>query len=149
MRLPVALLVSATLLAACGDDAEGEATTQPPATGGSSAAPVVSLSLRVSDGEGTRRTARLVCREGGNELRGYLRGERARSLCRRARRLGRFLATEPEPDRICTFIYGGPQTARVRGRVGSREVDRLFSRRNGCEIDDWERVESLLAPGLR
>jgi hypothetical protein len=142
MRLLTAAFACLVALSACGDeDDAGAAAEAKPAS--------VVLALRVSDGEGTTRRARLVCRTDGTaELTGYLRRENGRSKCRSARRLGRFLATQPDERRICTFIYGGPQTARVRGRVGERQIDRRFKRTNGCEIDDWDRVDSLLGPGL-
>jgi hypothetical protein len=44
---------------------------------------------------------------------------------------------------VCTQIYGGPQTARVRGRVDGREVDGRFARNNGCEIHRWDGVRFL------
>jgi Subtilisin inhibitor-like len=49
------------------------------------------------------------------------------------------------PGTICTQIYGGPQTARVRGRYRGRRVDVRFGRANGCEIDRWNRLGFLLA----
>jgi hypothetical protein len=48
------------------------------------------------------------------------------------------------PDTICTQIYGGPQTARVHGRLRGRPVDARFSRTNGCEIHRWDGVRFLL-----
>jgi hypothetical protein len=47
------------------------------------------------------------------------------------------------PDTICTQIYGGPQTAQVRGRLEGRPVDARFGRSNGCEIHSWNRVRFL------
>jgi hypothetical protein len=47
-------------------------------------------------------------------------------------------------DAVCTQIYGGPLEARVFGTVGGREVDVLFNRTNGCEIDRWDRLAPLL-----
>jgi hypothetical protein len=47
------------------------------------------------------------------------------------------------PETICTQIYGGPQTARVRGRLKGRPVDTRFGRSNGCEITSWNRVKFL------
>ncbi len=47
------------------------------------------------------------------------------------------------PGTICTQIYGGPQTARVRGRIDGRPVEARFSRTNGCEIHRWDSVGAL------
>jgi hypothetical protein len=53
-------------------------------------------------------------------------------------------ALRPLPrDTICTQIYGGPQRARVTGRVDGRAVDARFSRSNGCEIHRWDSVRFL------
>jgi hypothetical protein len=53
-------------------------------------------------------------------------------------------ALQPLPrDTICTQIYGGPQRARVRGRIDDRAVDARFSRSNGCEIHRWDSVRFL------
>jgi Subtilisin inhibitor-like len=53
-------------------------------------------------------------------------------------------ALRPLPrDTICTQIYGGPQRARVTGRVDGRAVDARFSRSNGCEIHRWDNVRFL------
>jgi hypothetical protein len=43
----------------------------------------------------------------------------------------------------CTQIYGGPQEAFVSGRFRGRLIHSSFNRRNGCEIDRWNRVAFL------
>ncbi len=53
---------------------------------------------------------------------------------------------KPEPDQICTYIYGGPQTARVVGSWNGQGVDASFSRANGCEIARWDAIEPVLSP---
>jgi len=112
-------------LAACGGDerepARGDAAT-------------VDLVITVTSPQGTRETA-LECDASARSRR-----------CETARRLAGFLAKQPPRDRVCTQIYGGPETAHVRGTIGDRRVDRRFSKTNGCEIADWKRVEPLLAP---
>ncbi|GLU49869.1 SSI family serine proteinase inhibitor [Nocardiopsis ansamitocini] len=56
-------------------------------------------------------------------------------------------AFQPVPDgQVCTFIYGGPETATVVGHVGDTEVDSEFSRADGCEIDRWESLAPVLTP---
>ncbi|WP_374117625.1 SSI family serine proteinase inhibitor [Streptomyces sp. XM83C] len=51
----------------------------------------------------------------------------------------------PVPDgTVCTLQYGGPATAHVTGTWAGRPVEATFSRRNGCEIDRWERYVPLL-----
>ncbi|MEU6385038.1 SSI family serine proteinase inhibitor [Streptomyces bauhiniae] len=61
-------------------------------------------------------------------------------------RWGRDTFAPVSPDSICTMIDGGPATAHVTGRWAGRPVDAEFSRRNGCEIDRWDRLVPFL-PG--
>ena len=49
-------------------------------------------------------------------------------------------------DAICTQIYGGPQKAVVKGTVGGQRIWASFRRRNGCEIDRWDRFSPWLLP---
>jgi hypothetical protein len=53
---------------------------------------------------------------------------------------------KPAPDEICTFMYGGPQTATVVGTWNGEGVDAKFSRANGCEISRWDAIEPVLSP---
>jgi hypothetical protein len=99
----------------------------------------VSLTVRYDDGAHHRHRATLTCRGGSARATGWLARSPARA-CRRARRL----PAAPRPDRICTQIYGGPQTARITGRVGARRVDRRLSRTDGCQIDEWDRMVPLV-----
>jgi hypothetical protein len=131
-------LVCAAALA-CSSGATGAAP--PPAP----PAPAVGLTLTVADRPGQLRSATLSCSGGHARATGYLRG-RPLAACAAARRLAAFLATRPPDDRICTQIYGGPATGRVRGRIAGRPIDRRFARTDGCQIADWERVNALLAP---
>jgi hypothetical protein len=104
----------------------------------------VSLVIVFDDGRGTRKGARLTCREGLLSATGFLSRRSPRRLCWHARRQAGFLASQPDPERICPQIYGGPERAHFRGAVGSRRIDSRFSRADGCAIADWDRVSALL-----
>ena len=52
----------------------------------------------------------------------------------------------PAPDEMCTFIYGGPQSATVVGTWNGTDVRATFSRTNGCEISRWDAIEPVLSP---
>lgn len=104
----------------------------------------VNLALTVADRPGQTRLATLSCSGGHARATGYLRG-RPLTACAAARRLAGLLAARPRDDRICTQVYGGPATARVRGRIAGRPIDRRFARTDGCRIDDWNRAVALLA----
>lgn len=47
-------------------------------------------------------------------------------------------------DQMCSEIYGGDQTAIITGLWLGKKINRSFSRVNGCEIDDWERLYPVL-----
>jgi hypothetical protein len=116
----------------------------------SAAAPSdVALNLSVIETPGaTARKATLRCRGSRAVARGYL-SEVPAKACRQARALERFLLSTPDPNRICTDIFGGPQTAKVTGSVDGRRVQRSsFSRRNGCEIADWDTMGLLLSSAI-
>ena len=49
-------------------------------------------------------------------------------------------------DVVCTEVYGGAQTARVKGTYRGAPVDLALSRTDGCRIAQWERLGALL-PG--
>jgi Subtilisin inhibitor-like len=49
-------------------------------------------------------------------------------------------------DAICTQIYGGPDKAVVKGTLGTQKIWVSFRRRNGCEIDRWNRFSPWLLP---
>lgn len=56
------------------------------------------------------------------------------------------LVDGPPGDRVCTEIYGGPDTATVTGTLDEQEVDTTFDRTNGCGIDEWDRLAAALLP---
>jgi hypothetical protein len=89
------------------------------------------------------KTATLECDERNANASG-LSGRSPDRLCDLARRLGPSLAKEPDARQACTQIYGGPETARIRGTIEGREVDRRLSRTDGCKIAEWDRVAPLL-----
>jgi hypothetical protein len=66
--------------------------------------------------------------------------------CARLAAGGTKLFAPLRPDTVCTEIYGGPQKARVVGMVGGKRVWTTFMRRNGCEIDRWQRISPWLVP---
>jgi hypothetical protein len=137
-RTAAALPFAASLLAVA-------VLTSAPGSAAPAAAPKPNVSLRIAanDGSGRASPARLTCRGDVATSTGYLR-YRPVTACRHARKIAAFLAARPITTRPCTQEYGGPQTARVRGSIGSRSIDRRFARRNGCEIADWARAGTLV-----
>lgn len=105
----------------------------------------VRLAVRVDQGEDrVPLRGTLECTSDGANAGGALRGDGTARLCAHAREIAGFLASAPERDRICTSIYGGPQTARIWGTIGERAVGRAFQRTDGCEIAWWDEAVPLL-----
>lgn len=69
------------------------------------------------------------------------------AACRELGRLGWRAFRPPPPDAACAELYGGPQVALVTGRVDGHRVWARLSRVDGCQIERWGRVPSLLPPG--
>jgi hypothetical protein len=87
-------------------------------------------------GHAPKKTYTLACAPAGGTL-----PHRA-DACRRLARLKTPFAPTPRGV-ACTQIYGGPQVALVTGRFRGRSVRVRFNRRDGCEIDRWNRVAFL------
>jgi hypothetical protein len=142
------LLVVAAALGACGEDepsgtAPARSATTPAAAGASE----LDLKVIYDDGAGAGQTGELRCHEGGMRASGDLYdGHDAAQLCARAHGLRELLTVQPARDRMCTQIYGGPQTARVTGTLDGAPVDRRFTRTNGCEVEDFDQAAGLLKP---
>ena len=79
-----------------------------------------------------------------NPPRGTL--PRPTRACRRLATGGPKLFAPLPPDTVCTDIYGGPQKARIVGRVAGKRVRATFTRTNGCEIARWNRLSPWLLP---
>jgi len=72
---------------------------------------------------------------------------RRAAACRELARLGWRAFRPVSPTMACTEIYGGPQVAFVSGRLDGRRVWARLSRVDGCQIERWVRVRSLLPAG--
>jgi hypothetical protein len=120
MRFLAPALVAAALLAACGEDKPA-------------AAPRTDLVVRVDpdgpQGSKPAKTTRVQCPgDGCAATKGLTRADFA-----------------PTPlDQACTQLYGGPETATVKGTLDGEPVDGSFKRTDGCEISRWEKVQALL-----
>jgi hypothetical protein len=140
-RAPRLGVLWSVLVAACLLPAAAHA-----ASPGTAPAAVVALKLSVTDAPGaTPRPATLTCLGTWANATGYLRGTPEEG-CRQAGRLARWLLSPPDPERVCTQVFGGPQTATVDGAINGRRIPRAFSRTDGCELADWDQMGLLLAP---
>ncbi len=49
----------------------------------------------------------------------------------------------PDPNQMCTMIFGGPGKTTVTGTLDGVAVNATFTRSGGCEIARWDRVVEL------
>jgi hypothetical protein len=102
---------------------------------------VASTSLHITawpNGQGhtPKRTYTLTCAPLGGTLPHRV------SACAKLSGLKAPFAPTPEQT-ACTQIYGGPQEALVVGRFRGTLIRAHFSRKDGCEIGRWTRVQFL------
>ena len=136
----VVAVAAALLMAGCSGsggvtvDPGGAVTTTP----SSSSPGATDLTVVVDDGAGASSTWRLTCDPAGGDH------PDAEGACAALERSGEKALPPAPKDRACTMIYGGPQTATVRGSWRGTAVDASFDRTNGCEIARWEALVPLL-----
>ena len=115
------------------------------ASGAVAAGPRVTLTISIwadGDASATPRVWTLRCAPVGGTLP-------ARQRACRVLGQGGWDLFEPVPgDAVCMEIYGGPQVALVRGRLGDRRVWARFTRTDGCQIARWTRLAALLPLGV-
>jgi hypothetical protein len=133
-----ATLATVAILGGCGGDdgaTESGAVTELTIVGGPEIAP-------------DSFEASITCIGDAAESTGSIPPEAARAACDAALgAAGRtMLLTEPPADQVCTEIYGSDHTAHVTGTLDGQDVDKRFSRTNGCFIDEWTTLAALLPP---
>lgn len=130
MRIAAIGALVAVALAACG-------------AGSAGMAPVTALTVTYwEQGVGMSEPVRWTLR--CNPARGTL--ARPRVACRRLATAGPRILAQVSSGTVCTQIYGGPQQARVAGRVRGKPVRALFSRQDGCQISRWNALSPWLLP---
>jgi Subtilisin inhibitor-like len=89
----------------------------------------------------------------GKSVKWILRCEPASGTLRRPARAcaklkagGSKLFAPLSPKVVCTEIWGGPQVARVTGKLRTARVSASFDRTNGCQIGRWNRLVPWLLP---
>lgn len=127
---PAVLVAAALLFSACGSD---EATT--PATGGGSDELANFVVTVDADGDGG---------EAAKELQVTCEAPTDDDACGAAAGVSAADLAEPEGDVACTQVFGGPETATIKGTLRGEPVDARFSRSDGCEIARWDKVKALL-----
>jgi Subtilisin inhibitor-like len=135
------LLVAISALAACGGD-DADVVAGPAASPTAETSPKTSLTLAVDLGDGmAAQEWTLTCDPpGGTHPQPEL-------ACAALEDVDPDVFAPVGPDQACTQIYGGPETATVRGLWNGMELDASFARNDGCEIARWDAVVELLGAG--
>ncbi len=71
----------------------------------------------------------------------------ALAACASLEKLTTLVNSSPNPTKVCTQIYGGPQRAQVSGLLRGQAVNLEFSRSDGCLISQWDAAKFLLDSG--
>ena len=117
----------------------------PPTPGEASAGPaqpqITDLTIVVWDGSGKTSTWRLTCDPPGGTH------PDPKAACRVLKTNGAAALPPVPKDKMCTQIYGGPETATITGIWEGRQILSSFARNDGCQISRWKLMEGLLPPG--
>jgi hypothetical protein len=115
------------LLAGCGGDTEREAGARAPST---------NLMVTVDadgDGPAAAKQLQVSCDRSGGD-----------AACDAAKALPARALEPVSTKRVCTDIFGGPQTAEISGTLNGDAVKARYTRSNGCEIEHWKAAAPLL-----
>jgi Subtilisin inhibitor-like len=91
-------------------------------------------------GKGGKRTWTVACAP----ARGTL--SRPAVACRKLAAGGAKLFAPTPRNVACTQIYGGPEVARIVGRVKGQPIFAGFHRHDGCGIARWNKLAPWLVP---
>lgn len=134
LRVGSVSIAAALMLAACSSDTGSDPTPSPSDSSGTS------LSIVVDD-EGKTHEWTLTCDPDGGTHPDPQGGCAFLDL---AKQWGQDPFAPTSDDQVCAEIYGGPQTATVKGSWDGESVDAEFSRVNSCEIERWSNAIRLL-----
>lgn len=148
----VGLILSVlTVTAACAQQSPGTSGgpsgAAPTSPGPTAAAPTavaeVDLTINLTGAPGaTPRQFRLVA-DGSAPAAGTTLPDPAAALAAVKQYGAELLLKFPDPNRICTDQYGGPEVAVVTGWLDGKAVNATFKRTNGCEIASWQALAPL------
>lgn len=136
IRISLAVVCVAGALSACGGGTTKKSSGQ--------RGQRIDLTVVSDDSKSPATLHEVHCRD-GKPMPGAL--DVMGQYCERASDLASFLLAKPDAARACTQVYGGPQTAKITGKINGKKVDRSFARTNGCEIAEWNKIEKLLSQG--
>lgn len=154
-RLTATLLMLSvvTVVAACAQQGPGadssSSGSQPPSATVSPAAVTppsasgIDLTITLTESpQASPRTFRLVA-EGATPAPESTLPDPAAALAAVEKYGEKMFFPVPDPNRVCTQQYGGPEIAQVTGWFHGKEVNATFKRTDGCEISQWQALAPL------
>lgn len=152
-RLPIVAAAILTLaLAACGGATDEPIPVEPDGGIGDGAGPpprsgAVDLEITIDHPDIDAYSYRITCDADTATVEGSdaIEAEEACAQLAQAPVQER-LVEGPPADRVCTEVYGGPDTATIVGSIDGRPVDALIDRTNGCGIAEWDELLSAVLP---
>jgi LysM repeat protein len=87
--------------------------------------------------------ATLTC-DGTAHATGFLRKAAGPACALVDRHVVQQVAANQRSRRLCSQIYGGPQSAHITGTVGGQDVNLTITRTDGCGTADWQTLAPLL-----
>lgn len=154
MKRRLVLVIALTLTACAGGGADEPLPVEPAGGIGDGAGPpadeftTADLAITIERPDVAAIEYQVTCEEGTATVAG-LDDLPAEAACARLSipDVQERLIAPPLPgDRVCTEIYGGPDTAHVMGTLDGRPVDTVIDRTNGCGISDWDTVLADVLP---
>ena len=145
LAVTAALLSLAALLAACSQTTPGGESSSAPASAAATtvAAARVDLTITLTESPGaTPRVFRLVA-DGATPSAASNLPDSAAALAAVEQHGEKMFFALPDPMRVCTQQYGGPEIAVVTGWFDDQEVNASFRRTDGCEISRWQALAPL------
>ena len=156
-RFPaVALAIVTVVLAGCGGGADDPIPVEPDGGIGDGAGPPpgsyadVDLEITIDHPDIEAYTYSVVC-SGEDATVDDVEGIDAAAACTQLSQpaVQERLIEGPPADRVCTEIYGGPDTAAITGTIDGSPVDTVIDRTNGCGIGEWdELLAGVLPPAI-
>ena len=128
--LGIFLVAAAVGAAGCGDS-EDASSGDAFADGDSSL--TVTLDPDGPDGPDEERTEDVSCEDGADD-----------EVCQAVAGLDAEALAPVSSDTACTEIFGGPDTASLKGIIEGEDVDADLTRSNGCEIERFDAALPLL-----
>jgi hypothetical protein len=106
-----------------------------PSSSASGDVPKTSLTITLVSDEGVDpKVTTLTCDPAGGN------NPQPAQACAALKKAGAEVFKPVPKSQVCSMLYGGPQTASVRGSYEGKHVNATFKRTNGCETDRWEKL---------